>query len=937
VAPWGRSERGFVLGQFARTEQVLMGDVNAGRAFQQGGVARLPMYWRVNVIEIMRMTALAIRRRNELLGPLAAHDPLLREISTTLVRGNLAPANHWSSAWIDLLRGLAQEGLGKLDEADMLLGRSLVVAGQFDHPLTCVALLEQGRIAMIRGDTGKAGQLLAEAGYSAFYFENWDVLTESALVGWINYTTSGGVGVYPPLAPIAAWAQANRLQHVATKLRLAQAESLFFAGQIDAGAAILEDSGRRMGEMRGGLPGIHHLFLQAVLQFMRGQVEAGGGLLAQALRAQAGVSPRDFQIVRLNEMYDSGAVSPRTAVTLYEDVLVDPTPADWALSPLDVMAVLATNNAAAFDRWFVAALERKDAALAFSIAEQAKRRRFLASRPFGGRLLALSTILEAPMEDLPQAAVLQRQQLHSNFPGYLALAQAGQKLESQLRTGPVIAADQKDSKTLGAQYKAWEKNVEQRQQLVAQMAVRRVPSELVFPPRRSAQEIQAALGEGEALVVFHTAADNLHGFLVTRTDAHLWQLPDVRQLRAGVSQFLQALGNFGSNRQISLAELVGNKWRSAAAENYAAVFSNARFDAAKTAGLMIVPDDVLWYLPFEALVAGKGANEPLLADRMPIRYGPTAALAVANPLPLRRVQHTGIVGNEFKLTSDDEERKAVVESLASVVSGPVLLPSVLPEPDYLVGPLLDELVVLDDAGLSGDAASWSPLPRSRGSSDSPDSWFELPYGGPEQIVLAGFTTDAEQGLKGSRRTAKRGAPGEEVFQTLCGLMGSGARTILLARWRTGGRTNLDLVREYAQELPNIPADEAWQRACWLAREAQLDASREPRLKRSDEATKMPTAEHPFFWAGYMLVDTGPRPIPEGQPPAAGAPITTDAAKGGLAKDSVTKDGAPMPNPPGSKPTESSAPAGEVPKGKELPPPEQPPSIANDKAVEEAAE
>ena len=35
---------------------------------QQGGVVRAPMFWRVNVVEVIRMSALAIRRRNELLG-----------------------------------------------------------------------------------------------------------------------------------------------------------------------------------------------------------------------------------------------------------------------------------------------------------------------------------------------------------------------------------------------------------------------------------------------------------------------------------------------------------------------------------------------------------------------------------------------------------------------------------------------------------------------------------------------------------------------------------------------------------------------------------------------------------------------------------------------------------------------------------------------------
>ena len=179
VPTWGRSQRTFVIGQFSNTEQVLVGDLDAQRTLQTGGVFRAPMLWRVNVIEVNRMAALAIRRRNEILGPLAAQDSINKQLSAALSAGNLAPANHWSHAWIDLLRGLAQAGAGKLDEADNLLGRSLVIDGQFDHPLTGVALLEQGRIAAIKGDTRRAAQMFAEAGYSAFYFEDFDVLTES--------------------------------------------------------------------------------------------------------------------------------------------------------------------------------------------------------------------------------------------------------------------------------------------------------------------------------------------------------------------------------------------------------------------------------------------------------------------------------------------------------------------------------------------------------------------------------------------------------------------------------------------------------------------------------------------------------------------------------------------------------------------------------------
>jgi hypothetical protein len=176
--------------------------------------------------------------------------------------------------------------------------------------------------------------------------------------------------------------------------------------------------------------------------------------------------------------------------------------------------------------------------------------------------------------------------------------------------------------------------------------------------------------------------------------------------------------------------------------------------------------------------------------------------------------------------------------------------------------LLDGLIVLDDVEPGNITAShWLPQSRGRGaSSDTADPLLALPYGGPERIVLTGYATAAEQGLKTSRRGAARSArPGSEVFHALCGMMADGARTILLSRWRTGGRTNLDLVREFVQAVPQEPAMLAWHRACLLARESPLDAQFEPRLKGLEATGESPKADHPFFWAGYLLVDTAPRP------------------------------------------------------------------------------
>ena len=101
-------------------------------------------------------------------------------------------------------------------------------------------------------------------------------------------------------------------------------------------------------------------------------------------------------------------------------------------------------------------------------------------------------------------------------------------------------------------------------------------------------------------------------------------------------------------------------------------------------------------------------------------------------------------------------------------------------------------------------------------------------------------------------------------------MSCGARTILLSRWRTGGQSSLDLTREFAQELPHTSPADAWQRAVLLESSSQLDLEGEPRIKHAATDEK-PKADNPFFWAGYMLIDSSQvsqNMEPKGAEPAA---------------------------------------------------------------------
>ena len=170
-APWGASTRGSRLGKYPARTKMMQGQVNVNGVVQQGGVLQMANFVPVGVQEIVRCTVLAIRRRAELLGPLARQDPLNKAILTA-VSQPIGPRNHWSQAYTDLELAAALLANGKDAEAFSSLTRGTLAGGEFDHPLTATALLELGKLAARQGNYAVAAKALFESTISAFHYDD---------------------------------------------------------------------------------------------------------------------------------------------------------------------------------------------------------------------------------------------------------------------------------------------------------------------------------------------------------------------------------------------------------------------------------------------------------------------------------------------------------------------------------------------------------------------------------------------------------------------------------------------------------------------------------------------------------------------------------------------------------------------------------------------
>jgi hypothetical protein len=212
-----------------------------------------------------------------------------------------------------------------------------------------------------------------------------------------------------------------------------------------------------------------------------------------------------------------------------------------------------------------------------------------------------------------------------------------------------------------------------------------------------------------------------------------------------------------------------------------------------------------------------------------------------------------VVAGKLFPNQDPQTTAQAAHEIGAALPGTQRLTAAPGAPTSLFAVNCDRLIVLSELDLAGRTPyGWSPMQLDQGKRGSDlESWLSLPWQGPAQIVLPGFHSAAETGLKG-------GANGSDIFLPVCGLMASGASSILISRWPVGGQSTFDLVREYAQELPYTRASEAWRRSVLLGARNPIDPALEPRI-RAQGLTDEIRGTHPFFWASYLLIDSGIQP------------------------------------------------------------------------------
>jgi tetratricopeptide (TPR) repeat protein len=849
---WGPKTRPTAIGSFPERAMSAQGQIDLSRTVREGGVVRQAQFLSINANEVARCIAVSLRRRAELLGPVAAHDPLTAQL-VGILAARPAPPNHWSQAWVECWLGLSYLAANRPVEAAASLQASLVTNGQFDHPLTAIGLIELGKLAFEQGQYDKAATCFYEASFPAAAFSQHDLIEEALRWGAQTHVVAQRPGLYPPLAPAAAMADRKSLRHLQVSMLLESAENVA-RGDAKAAAALLEQARRGMlrQEMQAGAHGGRYEYLNALVNYQAGNGAAADAAFARAITYYQRASPWLFQINMAEKLL--GTFTERTADELYSILLREPTSTDWSVRPAETLALILAPGIVPWEHWFEINVQRNDSAKAIEIAERVRRKQFYASLPMGGRLLAFRWVLQAPDEALTEAGLLQRQDLFVKYPALAELSRRATALSAELRSRPLIAADPAEQEKQQAALAELAKISQAQEALLRPLAVSRDPCDFVFPPLRSVKEIREKLKPRQGILLYFATSRDVYGFLIIKDQSPIgWRIPSASRIRGAIAGMLKEWGNLDANYSVQQKDIVSEEWKATSRELYF-LLTNRRSATTEPAyaeidELVIVPYGVLWYLPFESLLAGSDeAPQPWLST-MRIRYAPLASVAIPDKRGVPPTAETILFAGKLHPQEADDAPARFMTDLQAVMPG-IRSVSSSSVPSALLSSVCQRLVVFCDIDWTRTGPfAWAPFPVDTGKQDpSLAAWLNLPWGAPLQMVLPGIHTAADSAMK-------KGGTGDEIFLSVCGLMAAGSRTIVVSRWRVGGESTRRLMREYLQELPRQEPVKAWQRSVQLLRSVELDLDREPRLNRST-FNEVIRGEHPFFWAGYLLVDPG---------------------------------------------------------------------------------
>jgi tetratricopeptide (TPR) repeat protein len=845
---WGTSARNFVVGRFPTTFSVLFGQdiIVPG---DQGNI-RVPQerLVPVDVIELYRAFAWVIRRRDQILGTLSQVDAPARTLRTQLSEVRAAIPGALPTTFGSVLYGISLTGEGDYARANGVLQQTLQING-FDHPLTPIVLLQIGYNQYLSGEYRAAKATLLEASYSAGIFNQFDVFRESLVLAGRAHMAVNRDEALPELDAAFEWARVRGLRVAQVQFAMTAAENAIENGDIPSAVRQLGVATglMRSNDLRRSELALRAQVLEQTIACVEGTVP-DLSLLRAALIAYRPATPWVFQIELLVNPARRRNLTTTTLTTLIERVLRDPTQADWDRDPFECLAYLTGDRSQFLAEALTVHLNKRDYPAALLASENLRRVQFYSSLPLGGRLMSFRELLARSPDELSPELRRKQAELRSRFVGFKQLLDQAEPLLAKLQTQALVPP--------GDEQRGWEDQVErlgllsqQIERQLVQVSVRREAIPLLFPPPVDMERIQAMIPAKSLCLVtmFH---DNVYHFVLVTNDRVVYQTA-LSHANAGraIRGLAKAWGHTNPNAILQTEVVRDQTWKKPSHALLKALMPKVTpefwdsFDE-----LVVVPAGLFWYLPFETFALSEEPAAPLLIDKVAVRYAPSLNLAFSEQRPkrLNRVLH---YVNKIDQRDDDAWPIAGRAALEQHWPQSTALAASRLTPEGL-GPLTHVMIYWNEIKQAIWPAAWTAAETKREAhlQLNLDRWIGFPNLGPQLLIVAGGNSAIADGLRGNPLGGEL-----EYYSTI--MLAAGCQSIVLPRWRSGGHVPYDLQVALTRHVRDHTTAVALQKAIQEIRQAPLDLERQTRL-RPVRGEAPATADHPFWWAGQMVIDRG---------------------------------------------------------------------------------
>lgn len=322
------------------------------------------------------------------------------------------------------------------------------------------------------------------------------------------------------------------------------------------------------------------------------------------------------------------------------------------------------------------------------------------------------------------------------------------------------------------------------------------------------------------------------GYLVyiTNDESHFIQLPNIDNLKNTVDVFIKKSAiPFGTEKDIVSYSDIGHKV-------FKYLFPNKNIkEIISGKKLIIIPDNYLNYVPFEALVTTSNLDKKpkYLIEDSEISYGySNFFLKNSSDIasPKSKVSFLGFAPGNFEKYNlpPIENNRNEVNNISSLFSGEVLINDNATKENFLTK-LKDQNIIhlATHADALDSISPW--IAFSNNKLDLEELY--LTKNQADLVVLSGCNT-----LLGKQET------GEGVMSLARGFFHSGAKSVVSSLWNVDDRSTSYIMNEFYKNLKNQ------QTKSQALREAKLKYLRNSSLSESS----------PHFWATFVLLgDTSP--------------------------------------------------------------------------------